>query len=426
MGFTDDSRSRWLGRYENPRSIRRRDGLHVVAAARAGDAAPCVVIVPGPAASAARANTVFAEIERVHALLDHPLIPKVAARGVADGMPYIELACDAVIDGADLTGLLSDAGWKVPPGSAAGLVASLRRAMQAAHAVIDPKHGRPVCIGRVSCADVLFSREGRWYLVGYGRNAPLERAGEQQSHRVLEFQAPEVAAGGEPSPAGDELALSLLARSLCHAVQGSAASARGVDRSIRAMDLDSPGQLERRAPGAPAHARRGAEEADAAADLLHHLAPCSEAPDPEGFASLVASLLAGRPLPLDEQAAPACPPTLVLGCEVRWIAAKDGVKHTLGHALSRIVTALVDRHDEAPDASLSLQDLLEAGWPGERPVADAGANRVYVALTQLRRMGLRDVIERNEHGYRLAPRAVVRFVSPRTEGARPQDTRSAP
>ncbi|WP_438031064.1 hypothetical protein [Sorangium sp. So ce233] len=394
MGLTDDSRSRWLGRYEAPRSIRRRDGFHVVAATRAGDAEPCVVIVPGPAASAARANTVFAEMERVHALLDHPLIPKVAARGVADGMPYIELACDAVIDGLDLTSLLNDAGWKVPPGSAAGLVASLRKAMQAAHAVIDPKHGRPVCIGRVSCADVLFSREGRFYLVGYGRDAPLERAGEQQIDRVLEFQAPEVAAGGEPTPAGDELALSLLARSFRHAaVQGSAASAR-----------------------------RRAEEAD----LLHHLAPCSEAPDPEGFASLVASLLAGRPLPPAAEAAPACPPTLVLGCEVRWIAAKDGVKHTLGHALSRIVTALVDRHDEAPDASLSLQDLLAAGWPGERPVADAGANRVYVALTQLRRMGLRDIIERNEHGYRLAPRAVVRFVSPRTEHARPQDTRSAP
>ncbi|WP_437312505.1 hypothetical protein [Sorangium sp. So ce385] len=378
-----------------------------------------MVIVPDPAVSAARASSVFAEIERVHALLDHPLIPKVAARGVADGTPYIELACDAVIDGVDLTSLLNDAGWRLPPKSAAGLIASLREAMRAAHAVTDPKHGRPVCIGRVSCADVLFSREGRFYLVGYGRDAPLERAGGQEIDRVLEFQAPEVAAGGEPTPAGDELALSLLARSLRHAVQGSAASARGADRNLRAM---APEPLERRAPFAPAHARRCADEAD----LRHHLAPCSGAPDPEGFASLVASLLAGRPLPLAAEAPPACPPTLVLGCEVRWIAAKDGEKHTLGHALSRIVTALVDRHDEAPDASLSLQDLFEAGWPGERPVAGAGANRVYVALTQLRRMGLREVIERNEHGYRLAPRAVVRFVSPRTDHARPQDTRSAP
>ncbi|MGK3963607.1 hypothetical protein WMF38_05470 [Sorangium sp. So ce118] len=414
----------------NPRRIRCRDGFHVVSATRAGDARACVVIVPGPATSAARADAAFAEIERVHALLDHPLIPKVAARGVADGTPYIELACDAVIDGVDFTSLLNDARRKVPPGSAAGLVASLYKAMQAAHAVTDPKRGRPVCIGRVSCADVLFSREGRWYLIGYGRDAPLEGAGQEQADRVLEFQAPEVAAGGEPTPAGDDTALSLLALSLRHAVQGSAASARDVARDTRAIDLDPserPGGRERSVRPAPAQARKSVEGTDAASDFLRLVVPCSEAPDPEGFASLVASVLAGwAPPPLSSDAAPACPPTLFLGFEVRWIATEDGVKHTLGHALSRIVTALVDRHDEAPDASLSLQELLDAGWPGERPMAEAGANRVYVALTQLRRMGLRDVIQRSEHGYRLAPRAVIRFVSPRTERARSQVTRSAP
>ncbi len=53
------------------------------------------------------------------------------------------------------------------------------------------------------------------------------------------------------------------------------------------------------------------------------------------------------------------------------------------------MTALIERNREAPGASLTVQDLLEAGWPGERPMAEAGANRVYVALTKLRRMGLR-------------------------------------
>ena len=49
--------------------------------------------------------------------------------------------------------------------------------------------------------------------------------------------------------------------------------------------------------------------------------------------------------------------------------------------------------------------------PGERPLAEAGANRVYVALTRLRTMGLRDVIERFEDGYRLSPRAVLRHAT---------------
>jgi len=72
------------------------------------------------------------------------------------------------------------------------------------------------------------------------------------------------------------------------------------------------------------------------------------------------------------------------------------------------VAAFVERHREAPGTALTTQDLLQAGWPGERLVAEAGVNRVYVALTQLRRMGLRSVLEHSEGGYRLAPRTVVR------------------
>jgi hypothetical protein len=334
-----------------------------------------VVVVPGTAALAEQAVVTFAEIERVHALLDHPLIPKVSSRGVAGGAPYLELACDAVIDGVELYGHLLGAGRKVPHASASGLVASLCEAMQAAHAVIDPRHGRPVCLGRVSYANILFSPEGRWYWVGYGRNFPLERAGEGRDEGSMVFQAPEVALGGDPTPTSDYVALSLLERSLLPVVEVSAA-------------------------------RSGVT------------------PDPSAFASFVAGLLAAPELPpLAADAAGSS--TLVLGFELRWIAGEDGVQHPLGHALSRIVTALVDRHSEAPDASLSLQDLLEAGWPGERPVAEAGANRVYVALTQLRRMGLRDVIERHERGYRLAPHTVVRLVAPSAELTRSQIRRRA-
>ena len=46
----------------------------------------------------------------------------------------------------------------------------------------------------------------------------------------------------------------------------------------------------------------------------------------------------------------------------------------------------------------TLQELLQRGWPGEQVTVEAGANRVYVALAQLRRLGMRDVIERCEHG----------------------------
>lgn len=421
----DGPRPIWLERYETSHPINRRGAFHLFSARRALDARSCVVIVPGTAAGAERAVATFAEIERVHALLDHPLIPKVSSRGVAGGTPYLELACDAVIDGVELYGHLLDAGRKVPHASTAGLIASLCEAMQAAHAVTDPRSGKPVCLGRISYANILFSPEGRWYWVGYGRNFPLERASGERDEGSMVFQALDVALGGAPTPTSDYVALALLGRSLLPVVKVSAAVARAFTANARPADVELLEHLrwiEPHVVSAPLGVRRSVEEAEAVMACIHALSDVM--PDPSAFASFVASLLAARELPpLAADTAGAF--TLVLGFELRWIIGVDGVQYPLGDALSRIVTALVDQHGDAPDASLSLQDLLEAGWPGERPVAEAGANRVYVALTQLRRMGLRDVIERSEHGYRLAPRTVVRRVAPSAGRARSRSRRRA-
>jgi predicted ATPase len=51
--------------------------------------------------------------------------------------------------------------------------------------------------------------------------------------------------------------------------------------------------------------------------------------------------------------------------------------------------------------TLSLQALVEAGWPGEKMSLRAAANRVYSAVATLRRRGLREVLQRSEHGYSL-------------------------
>lgn len=101
------------------------------------------------------------------------------------------------------------------------------------------------------------------------------------------------------------------------------------------------------------------------------------------------------------------PRTLVLGLETIWTVESDGARHVLGQAQRRIVTALAELHRRRPGAVLTLQELLAAGWPGERLIAEAGANRVYVALAQLRRMGMRDLIERCKGGYRLVADAQI-------------------
>src|SRR6185436_8495657 len=45
--------------------------------------------------------------------------------------------------------------------------------------------------------------------------------------------------------------------------------------------------------------------------------------------------------------------------------------------LARIVHALALHRIEAPGEPLRLEDILAAGWPGERVRYDAGKNRVY-------------------------------------------------
>ena len=75
-----------------------------------------------------------------------------------------------------------------------------------------------------------------------------------------------------------------------------------------------------------------------------------------------------------------------------------------------ILVRLVQEHRENPGAGLPLEALLEAGWPGEKVMASAGANRVYVALTSLRKFGLRKILLSRDDGYLLDPATPVQRV----------------
>lgn len=96
---------------------------------------------------------------------------------------------------------------------------------------------------------------------------------------------------------------------------------------------------------------------------------------------------------------------LVVGPEARWLQAPGEEAQDLRRrkAMRLILERLVHEHRHGPGAGLSLDALLEAGWPGERVMPSAGANRVYVALTTLRKLGLRKVLLSQEDGYLLDP-----------------------
>jgi predicted ATPase len=70
--------------------------------------------------------------------------------------------------------------------------------------------------------------------------------------------------------------------------------------------------------------------------------------------------------------------------------------------LWRILRALVDVRSAQPGQGLSLQALIEVGWPGERIVAAAAANRAYVAVATLRKLGLGELLVTGDDGYHLS------------------------
>ncbi len=69
--------------------------------------------------------------------------------------------------------------------------------------------------------------------------------------------------------------------------------------------------------------------------------------------------------------------------------------------IRRLLAALVTKQVVAADA------LIAAGWPGERTRRAAARNRLYVALNELRKLGLKDVILRSDEGWYLDPTVAV-------------------
>lgn len=57
----------------------------------------------------------------------------------------------------------------------------------------------------------------------------------------------------------------------------------------------------------------------------------------------------------------------------------------------------------APGVPVPMQELLAAGWPGERMQAGAGENRLYVAMSALRNLGVGEILVRGDGGWLLEP-----------------------
>lgn len=90
------------------------------------------------------------------------------------------------------------------------------------------------------------------------------------------------------------------------------------------------------------------------------------------------------------------------GAELR---APDGTDVDLAsrEVLRRLVLALARARDERPGEPISVETLVLEGWPGERMRWESALNRFKVALSTLRKLGLKELIVRRDDGYLLDP-----------------------
>lgn len=97
--------------------------------------------------------------------------------------------------------------------------------------------------------------------------------------------------------------------------------------------------------------------------------------------------------------------SLEVGPEVQWVRPPRGQRIELGrrHVLRRLVGCLLEGRQRRVGEPVTIEEAVEAAWPGEKIAWRAGQNRVRVAIASLRRMGLRGVLLTRGDGYLLDP-----------------------
>jgi tetratricopeptide (TPR) repeat protein len=134
-------------------------------------------------------------------------------------------------------------------------------------------------------------------------------------------------------------------------------------------------------------------------------------PPDDGEDRVVARLLAGAIAAQSGTPARAesAPDAATFDLDGRWfrLPAEPTVTLEKRRPIAAMLKLLVAERLARPGASISVEQLLAAGWPGERVLPDAGAHRVRVALSTLRKLGLKSVLVTTPTGYVLDPEQKV-------------------
>ncbi|MFO0714819.1 MAG: hypothetical protein U0353_33575 [Sandaracinus sp.] len=137
--------------------------------------------------------------------------------------------------------------------------------------------------------------------------------------------------------------------------------------------------------------------------------PSFRAPFPAPWARVLEAIF---PRVLAHRARPSAPPpprgALVVDRAGAYFVTSAGETVHLGrrHSLRRLLAA-VARARETPSSWVSIEDAIEAAWPGDRSSTASLKNRLRVAITTLRKMGLGEALEGARRGYRLDPAIAI-------------------
>jgi hypothetical protein len=353
------------------------------------------VVVMAPRVPLAEARALLGNLARVHRLVAGGAVPDVAAAALDAAPPWVALDCEAVADLENILDFVLHGGARPTLERTSAITKITLQTLSRVHQVRDPETGRQACLGSLAHANLLFAADGTMSIVGFGAG-PLAGA----------VVAPEVAAGAPPTPGADLYALTLFLRSHAGFVGLPSAIRRVLGGRSLATDAKLLGLFvwsNLRILAAPPSRRPDMKLALAQAQKMWRLLGFE--PDVDGWAAFVAQALAAEAERLPDAPARPSAPRILLGRDAEWMETPNGKRYALGarRPLRRVLLALAEARRDRAGAPVTIDEILQIGWPGESPLPEAGRNRVYVAVSTLRKLGLGDSLQRWDTGYRLDP-----------------------
>jgi len=345
----------------------------------------------------AGARSRLTTLVEAHRRVDLPIVARVSRLDVRDGAPVVAFEAGAAITLEAVLRRMEARKLRFAYAEGLALVHQMLELL-----IYLEEAPLPVVLGALAPRSFVVAPDGGFQLIGLGDNVLLlDDGGRPRTVPGLSV-APEVAVGAPASSGADLYALTFFTRNMIGFVEFPPRAEKILsgghgleDEELAQLFVWSTLAILASRPDRRPTARQALDAAQRAWRILE------VTPDVDGYRRFLARC--AEEAPGDALVLEISPD----GDEVRM---PSGERVAVGRRrpLQRILFALAREHGAGARA-LSRGELIEAGWPGERLRADAAASRVYVALNELRKLGLGPALDRHDGGWRLSPWTEVRW-----------------